>query len=60
MTVKKNYNSNNISNVNPLYLMMNEMIGQFEEKNANNYFVLDDMDEKKEVSKNISKSLGMC
>ena len=36
------------------------MIGQFEEKNANNYLVLDDMDEKKEVSKNISKSLGMC
>ena len=60
MTVKKNSNSNNISNVNPLYLMMNEMIGQFEEKNANNYLVLDDMDEKKEVSKNISKSLGMC
>ena len=39
---------------------MNEMIGHFEEKNANNYLVLDDRDEKKEVPKNISKSLGMC
>ena len=31
--------------------MINEMIGLFEEKNKNKYLVLDDVDEKKEVSK---------
>ena len=31
--------------------MINEMIGHFEEKNENNYLVLDDVDEKREVSK---------
>ena len=31
--------------------MINEMIGHFEEKNQNKYLVLDDVDEKKEVSK---------
>ena len=31
--------------------MINEMIGHFEEKNENNYLILDDMDENKEVSK---------
>ena len=29
--------------------MINEMIGHFEEKNENKYFVLDDVDENKEV-----------
>ena len=51
MTVKKIANCNNINNVNPLYLMINEMIGHFEEKNENKYLVLDDVDENKEVSK---------
>ena len=37
--------------VNPLYLMINEMICHFEEKNENKYLVLDDLDENKEVSK---------
>ena len=37
--------------VKPLYLMMNEMTGHFEEKNENKYLVLDDVDENKEVSK---------
>ena len=32
-----------------LYLMINEMIGHFEEKNENKYLVLDDVDENKEV-----------
>ena len=36
---------------NPLHLMINEMIGHFEEKNENKYLVLDDVDENKEVSK---------
>ena len=51
LTVKKVANCNNINSVNPLYLMINEMIGHFEEKNENKYLVLDDIDENKEVSK---------
>ena len=31
--------------------MINKLIGHFEEKNENKYFVLDDVDENKEVSK---------
>ena len=49
--VKKIANCNDINNVNPLYLMINEMIGHFEEKIKNKYLVLDDVDENKEVSK---------
>ena len=51
VTVKEIVNCNNINSVNPLYLMINEMIGHFEEKNENKYLVLDDVDENKEVSK---------
>ena len=50
-TVKKIANCNNINSINPLYLIINEMIGHFEEKNENKNLVLDDVDEKKEVSK---------
>ena len=32
VTVKKIANCNNINSVNPLYLMINEMIGHFEKK----------------------------
>ena len=32
MTVKKIVDWNNINSVNPLYLMINDMIGHFEEK----------------------------
>ena len=46
-------NCNNINSANPLYLMINEMIGHFEEKNENKYLVLDDVDENKEISKKI-------
>ena len=49
--LKKVANYNNINRVNPLYLMINEIIGHFEEKNENKYLVLDDEDENKEVSK---------
>ena len=35
MTVKMIANCNNISSVNPLYLIINKMIGHFEEKNGN-------------------------
>ena len=51
LTVKKISNCNNINCANPLYLMINEMIGHFEEKNENKYLVLDDVNETKEVSK---------
>ena len=51
MTFKEIANCNNIDSVNPLYLMTDKMIGQFEEKNGNKYLVLDDVDENKEVSK---------
>ena len=32
VTVKKIANCNNINSINPLYLIINEMIGHFEEK----------------------------
>ena len=49
VTVKKIANCNNINSVNPLYLMINEMIGHLEEKNENKYLVLDDVDKNKDV-----------
>ena len=51
VSIKKVDNSNNINSVNLLYLMINEMIGHFEEKDGNKYLVLDDVDENKEVLK---------
>ena len=51
VTVKKIANCNNINSVNPLHLMINEMIGHFEQTNGNKYLVLDDVDENKEVLK---------
>ena len=50
VTVKKIDNCKNINSVNPLYLMIDEMIGHFEDKNENKYFVLDDVNQNKEVS----------
>ena len=55
VTVKKIANCNNINSVNLLYLMINGMIGHFEEKNENKYLVLDDVDENKEISKKYEK-----
>ena len=49
VTATKIANCNNINSVNPLYLIINEMIGHFEEKNENKYLVLDEIDENKEV-----------
>ena len=51
VTIKKIANFKNINSVNPFYLMINEMIGHFEEKNESKYLVLDEVDENKEVSK---------
>ena len=50
VTVKTIANCNNINSVNPLYLMIDKMIGHFEEKSENKYLVLDDVNENKEVS----------
>ena len=50
MTVKKIDSCNNINSVNHMHLMIDEMIGQFEEKNEKKYLVSDDVDENKEVS----------
>ena len=44
VTVKKTANCNSISSINPLYLMINEMIGHFDEKNEIKYLVFDDLD----------------
>ena len=51
VTIKKIGDYNNSNSVNPLYLMINEMIGHFEKKYENNYLALDDLDENKEVFK---------
>ena len=61
VTIKKIGDYNNINSVNPLYLIINEMIGHFEcnsiecnsveEKNEIKYLVLDEIDENKEVFK---------
>ena len=58
VTIKKIGDYNNINSVNPLYLMINEMIGHFEEKNGNKYLVLDDVNENKEVSQKKTKKFG--
>ena len=58
VTIKKIGDYNNINSVNPLYSMINEIIGHFEcnstecnfveKKNENKYLVLDEIDENKE------------
>ena len=49
VTVKTIANCNNINRVNPLYLMIDKMIGHFEEESKNRYLV--DVDGNKEVLK---------
>ena len=56
VTVKAIANCNNINSVNPLYLMIDKMIGHFEEKSGNKYLVLDDVSENKEAS-NMKKNM---
>ena len=51
VTVKKIDDCNNINSVNSVYLIIDEMIGHFEEKNENKYLLLDDVDKNTEVSK---------
>ena len=45
VTVKKIDNCNNINSVNPLFLMIDEMIGHFQETNENKYLALDYVNE---------------
>ena len=40
---------NNINNVNPLHLIINEMVGHFKGKNDIKYLVLIEIDENKEI-----------
>ena len=49
VTVNKIDNCENINSVNPMHLMIDEIIGHFEEKTENKYLVLDDVNENKEV-----------
>ena len=55
VTVRKIDTCNNINSVNPLYLMIDKMIGHFEEKNGHKYVVLDDANENKEVSQKLEE-----
>ena len=58
VTLKEIANCNNINNVNTLYLMLDKMIGHFEEKNGNKYLVLDDVNKNKKVSKKYEEVWG--
>ena len=49
VTIKKIDNRNNINSVNPLYLMIDKMIGHFEEESGNKYSVFDGVNENEEV-----------
>ena len=60
ITIKKNDDYENINSVNPLYLIIGEVIKHIEhssteEKNGSKYLVFDLSDENKEVLKNYSK-----
>ena len=55
VTIKKIDDYSNINSLNPLYLIINQMVGHFEEKDENKYLVLDEIDENKEVLINIKK-----
>ena len=48
VTFQKIANCNNGNSVNPLYLMIDEMIGHFKEKSGNKCLVSDDVNENKE------------
>ena len=45
VTFEEIANCSNINSVNPLYLMIDKMIGHFEKKNGNKYLVLNDIDD---------------
>ena len=49
VTFKEVANCNNINSVNLLYLMIDKMIGHFEEESGNKYSVFDGVNENEEV-----------
>ena len=51
MTIKRICDCENIYSVNPLCLMIGEVIGHIEENNGNKYLVFDSTDENNEVLK---------
>ena len=53
ITIKKVDDYESIYKVNPLYLLVNHANGYIQEKNENNYIILDSTDEKKDLLKNI-------
>ena len=53
--LKKIANCNNINSVNPLYLIVDNMIGHCEEKRGNKYLVLDDVDQNNKFWRNMKK-----
>ena len=55
VTFQEIANCNNINSLNPLYLMIDKMIGHSEEKSGNKYLLLNDVDENKEVPKKYKK-----
>ena len=58
ITNKKIGNYENIYSVNPLYLIIGEVIGHIEQNDGNKYLVFDSTDESKEVLKN-AQNFGM-
>ena len=59
MTIKKIGDYNNINSVNPLYLMINEMIGHIEKKGDNKYLVLEVLEKKLKLLM-VAKKLNMA
>ena len=51
ITKKKIDDCENISSVNPLYLIIDHAIGYIEEKKGNKYLIFDSVDESKELLK---------
>ena len=49
--LKKNDDYENIRSVNPLYLLVDKVIGHIEEKSGNKYLVFDFTDKNEEVLK---------
>ena len=59
VTIKKIGDYNNINSVNPLYLMINEMIGHIEKKGDNKYLVLEVLEKKLKLLM-VEKKLNMA
>ena len=60
VTIKKIGDYNNINSVNPLYLMINEMIGHFEEKNEIRFESNDDLPMNKPIRLHLLTIIIRC